>query len=931
MYRRILIAVCVAAIGTAAGVASAGEPSKKEAAEHLFTLKVLPLLKSKCFACHGGDPKDIKGKYVITARDAAVKGGESGEAAIVPGKPEKSPVYQAVQWNGLEMPPKQNDRLNAKQVELIRRWIAAGAVWPDAKRRSAILKQERSRPVTKDGVLVKTSGGLDDAWTYRRYKPADLWAFRPVREVHAPQVAGVSHPIDAFIRKRLNAAKLQPAKRADKRTLIRRATFDLTGLPPTPEQVDAFVKDESPDAWKKLIDRLLASKAYGERFAQHWLDVTRYADTSGFSNDWERSNAWRYRDYVVRSFNADKPYNRFVMEQLAGDELKPNDPEMTIAVGYLRSGPWEHTPMSPESVTRQQFLDDVTNGIGQTFLSFPLRCAKCHDHKFDPVPTRDYYRIYAALATTQPIERKAAFLKVENRNRIDAGRKRLQQRLQWAQADVARILKKEEQAGREWAKKRGIPYVPRTYKNNDVPEDKKPPRHVGLSYEDQGFLKVRKQDVRIWTRRLERYQPLAQSVFTGGFFRQNSEKLRMPWRKGDKFKMKQMPKSVIYRGGDVNARSLSVTPGVLSALPNAPGSKKSSDPWALPKTMSGRRLALAKWIANAKNPLTTRSIVNRIWQSHFGVGIAANANNFGHTGAKPTHPELLDWLANRFVKDGWSIKKMHRLIMTSATYQQSTKHPAPYTLAKADPNNKLLSHFRTRRLAAEELRDGILAVTGELNREVGGLPVFPEINREVALAPRMIQFSLAPAYQPSRTPAERNRRSIYVYRSRGLANPIDEVFNKPNADDSCERRDSSSVTPQVFAMLNSDAMTKRSLAFALRLRKEAKTLRAQITRAYRLAFGRKPTQTELRTLEAYAKKMQAYHEKQTPQPETFPKNVKRSVVEEMSGLAFDYRERLDNYTKYTPDPHPSKAKPATRALADVCLVLLNTNEFVYVY
>ncbi|MFQ5730389.1 MAG: PSD1 and planctomycete cytochrome C domain-containing protein [Planctomycetaceae bacterium] len=928
----VVIAVIVVASSPFPGrAADENRNAGRARAEKLFTLKVLPLLKSKCCACHGANAKDVKGEFDVRSRAALLKGGESGKAAILPGQPAKSPLYRAVKWQGLEMPPKKNDRLNAKQVEWIRRWIAAGAPWPDEKRRRELLKSEWSQPATRDGVLVRTSGGLSGEWTYRRYKPSHLWAFRPVREPAVPKIAGASHPVDAFVRRRLAAAGLKPAPRADRRALIRRATFDLLGLPPTPVQIESFLNDSSPDAWPKLIERLLASPAYGEKWGQHWLDVTRYADTSGLSNDWERSNAWRYRDYVVRSFNADKPFNRFILEQIAGDELKPGDSEMRIAVGYLRMGPWEHTGMVPESVSRQQYLDDVVNAVGQTFLSLPLRCAKCHDHKFDPIPTRDYYRVYAAFATTQPVERPAAFLKSENRKRFAEGRKRLQKLVAWAEADVAKINAKEARAGREWAKRKGIPFVPRTFKNNDVPENRKPPRHIGLSYQDQGFFKVRRQDARIWARRLERYRPLAQSVYSGGFVRQNSQRLRIPEKPRERKQAQLLPRSHIYRGGNVNSPLDRVSPGVLSAVPNHPANSDATDPWRLPGGMSGRRLALARWIADTNNPLTTRSIVNRIWQHHFGVGIAANANNFGNTGAMPTHPRLLDWLAARFVKDGWSVKKMHRLIMTSQTYQQSCRHPQIEAVKNADPSGTLLARFRPRRLTAEELRDGMLAVTGELNREVGGLPIFPEINREVALAPRMLQSSLAPAYQPSRTPAERNRRSIYVYRCRGLADPLSNVFNKPTSNDSCERRDSSSVTPQVFALMNSDAATKRSLAFALRLEKERTTASERIDRAVRLAFGRKPTKAEQRTLGNYLQTMIAYHRRHPPKAKQPPTKITRSVVEEMSGLAFDYVERLDLYENYVPDPQPSKVSAETRALADVCLVLLNANEFLYVY
>ena len=412
---------------TAVARTAAESPSRADAEQH-FLRQVLPVLKEKCFACHGDDPDDVKGEFTMLSRAGILRGGESGEAAIVPGNPDQSLVYQAIQWDGLEMPPKENDRLTEPQVNAIRQWIAAGAPWPDAVPEPSASPQSPAEEerVTEEcagesnqdqGIQIATSGGLSSDWTNRRYEAEDVWAYQPLRRVAIPEVVSSTdppHPIDAFILRKLHAAGLAPAGPAPNTTLIRRLTFDLTGLPPTPDEVDAFVNDGSPQAYPRLVDRLLASDGYGEQMARHWLDVVRYADTSGFSNDFERPNAWRYRDYVVRSFTQDKPYDRFVTEQIAGDELDPDDPDCLIAVGFLRMGPWEHTAMSVAAVTRQQYLDDVTHNVGVTFLGQGLRCAQCHDHKFDPIPTRDYYRIQAVFAPVQFVDRDIPLQPGEN-------------------------------------------------------------------------------------------------------------------------------------------------------------------------------------------------------------------------------------------------------------------------------------------------------------------------------------------------------------------------------------------------------------------------------------------------------------------------------------------------------------------------------------
>ena len=923
----IVLASTVCAHGQSANEIAANQTpaSRVAAAERLFTLRVLPLLREKCLGCHGGDPDDLRGDYDLLTRESMLRGGESEEPSLVPGEPDKSSLYLAVLWDGLEMPPKESDRLNERQTGWIRQWIEAGAPWPDEKRQQQIQRAEWAVPENEDGVIVTTSAGASDDWTYRRYSPEDLWAFRPVEKPAVPEIA--DHPVDAFVKQRLDQVGLVAAGQADPRSLIRRATYDLTGLPPTPREVTEFRRAFEQDreaAWESLLQRLLESPHYGERWAQHWLDVVRYADTAGFSNDYELSNLWRYRDYVIRSFNQDKPFNEFAIEQIAGDEWRPDDPEARIATGMLRLGPWG-TAMIPKEEARQMYLDDLVHNIGQAFLSMPMRCCKCHDHKFDPIPTRDYYRLYAALATTQPAEIDCRFLPEENRSEFADSRERAEELLEYAKAKLKEVNDKQEAAALAWYEARGLRYKNEKQRRNE-PEDSKPPRHVGLSPEDQGRKKVREQDVWIWERRLNRYKPMVQSVYSGQMPKfLNSRNLRMPeideqWR----------PETFILVGGALQAKGDLVQPGVLSAT--GVSASPNEQTYLITDGLRGRRLALAKWITDDANPLTARSIVNRVWQYHFKVGLVKTANNFGVKGSKPTHPELLDWLTADFIQNGWKLKRLHRLIMSSETYQRSSQAIDVEKQATVDPNNDWLASFRPRRLTAEELRDTTLAVSGELNRERGGLPAMPEINIEVALQPRMIQFSIAPAYQPSPTPQRRNRRTIYTYRVRGQANPMLEVMNLPNPNESCELRDSAAVTPQAFTLMNSESMTDRSIAFASRVQRERPgDTQAWIKRAVHLAYGRPATKVEQNQLHAYLKSMQAYHAGHDPKPRAYPTEITRSLVEEFTGEPFEFVEKLNVYEDYVADSKAWTVDADQRALADVCLLLLNSNELIYLY
>jgi mono/diheme cytochrome c family protein len=915
---------CAVFAGAAVFLIARVEADQPGEGERLFALHVKPILAQKCFACHGNDAEKIEGGLHLTTREGMLRGGESGLAVLKPGNAAASLLYTATTGENADyrMPPKENDRLTKEDTWKLRDWINAGAPWPDEQRIVAIVQSHAAQE--GEGVAVRTSGGLSAEWTNRRYQPENLWAYQPLAKPQAPvEHAGPGgNTIDAFLNRRLAERGLTAAPRADRRMLLRRATFDLTGLPPTPEEVAAFMNDPAPDsvAFEAVVERLLASPHYGEQWARHWLDVVRYADTSGLANDYERPNAWRYRDYVVRAFNADKPYDQFIREQIAGDEIDPVNPEMLVAVGFLRMGPWEQTAMSVARISRQQFLDDVTDAVGQVFLSHPLQCCRCHDHKFDPIPTRDYYSLQAVFAATQFAERDAPFLADEDLHDHQREQGYLEQRIRRYEEDLRRISNKEAQAARAWCAERGLPYAPRQQLlKRGVPEDQIPPRHVGLSTEDVGLERIARKNLARHAWELDRYRPIAFSVYSGAARSLNNvqSRLTMPADAGKG----ALEPTAILAGGDPFSPMLPVTPGVLSCI--------GPEERVVPETVAGRRLALADWIANPANPLTARSIVNRVWQHHFGRGIAGNPNNFGAMGKKPTHPELLDYLAARFIEEGWSIKSLHRLIMASEAYQRSSQHPDMTAVKEKDPDGAY-AYFPPRRLAAEELRDAMLAASGELNPAQGGPPIRPDINLEAALQPRQIMGAYAPAYQPSALPQERNRRSIYAIRIRGQADPFLEVFNQPGPDKSCELRDASTVMTQTFALFNSEETYDRALAMAARLLKETTSDENAIHRAFELTLNRPPTDKERQACLDHWRRMTSRHEQLAFTPQAPPKEVARQAVEEMNGEPFTFVEKLEVYDDYLPDLKPWNADAKTRGLAEVCLVLFNANEFIYV-
>ncbi|MEM7699528.1 MAG: PSD1 and planctomycete cytochrome C domain-containing protein [Verrucomicrobiota bacterium] len=906
--RALTTSICLLVI---ASIASATEPT---VGEKLYALRIAPMFAEKCNACHGDDPGKIKGGFDMRTRDDLLWGGdEYEEEVVVLGKGEESFLYKVStrEIEGWEMPPKEADKLTEEETWWIRDWINEGAPWPDDERVAAIQDEYA------EGEQVATSLALSEDWQNRRYETEKLWSYRPLA---VPEIPADNHPIDYLISRKLDELDLPAAPAADATTLARRLNYTYTGLPPTPVQVDNFreaFKADPDAAVREYGKALMDSVHYGERFGSHWLDVTRYADTAGFANDYHRPHAWRYRDYVIRSFNRDRPYDEFVREQLAGDLIDAKDPENLVATGFLRMGPWEHTGMSVFREMRQQWLDDVTDSVGQTFLAHAMQCAKCHDHKFDPVPTRDYYQMMAAFSTTQFAERPAPLLAVENRSGIGEAR-------EWADAKIAAYEGELKEIQETIAANRRQETGEAKVGDNGLTPD------IEAS---QG--RVRKNITRHKLEQ-ERGKPFAFAVFDGGTKAVRSapplpKMPPQPWAQGE------IEPDHILTGGDAYSLGDPVTPGVLSAAVSL-GEMEQPE---LPQGKGPRRLGLADWIVDPQNPLTARVMVNRLWTWHFGRGIANNPNNFGGTGELPTHPELLDFLAHYFIESGWSVRAVNQLILSSETFRRSTEHPDREAVALKDPRGEFYAVLAPRRLTAEELRDSFLAVSGELNRTVGGIPVRPDINPEVAIQPRQIMGGTASVYEPDPLPQQRNRRTVYAERIRGLRDPFLETFNQPGFDASCEVRETSTIAPQALTLFNSAEVQDRSLAFADRLLREMTAAagversgkldqRAVIRRAFRLSLGRHPSEQELIACVDEWNLATKEEQQIRPMPGVFPTTVDRTVMAEKTGEPYTFTEVMPAYRDYVPDLQRSDVDARTRGLAHICLVLFNLNEFVYI-
>ncbi|HYH67366.1 MAG TPA: DUF1549 and DUF1553 domain-containing protein [Urbifossiella sp.] len=624
------------------------------------------------------------------------------------------------------------------------------------------------------------------------------WALEPVRRPSPPAVreaAWVANPIDAFVLAKLEAAGLRPAPPADRRTLVRRVTFDLTGLPPTSPEIDAFLADRSATAYEKLIDRLLASPHYGEHWARHWLDVARFAETDGFEDDQQRLHAWTYRDYVIRAFNADKPYDVFVREQVAGDALKPVTADGIAAVGLLVAGPWDAVQrVTPSKLgrlrSREEQLEEMVGAVGQTFLGLTVQCARCHDHKFDPIPQTDYYRM------------KAVFEGVDHglRPRAHGTRRMLSDAddAAWQKATAplrARIDALEKSAA-DFDKQAGG-----AGKETDAAKELKAKAAAARKERDD----ARKE--------LDAKHPVV-LAFTGD--------------------REQPAPTVVYRRGDVTRPGDEVTPGGVSAV----GTPKADLGLAADAPEAERRVRFAAWLTDPANPLTARVMVNRVWHYHFGTGIVDTPSDFGAAGGRPTHPELLDWLAAEFVARGWSVKALHRLILTSAAYRQSADPPAAAAAAaaKVDADARLLWRFPPRRIEGEAVRDAMLATSGALNRQAGG----PSFKPYTVTQLNTYFYHLFDRDEPAF-----NRRSVYRMHLTTGRSPLLDALDCPSPGVATPRRRPTTTALQALALMNDTFVVREANRLATRLAAEKPDAADQVRLAFETVFGRPPAQPEL--------------------------------------------------------------------------------------
>jgi Protein of unknown function (DUF1553)/Protein of unknown function (DUF1549)/Planctomycete cytochrome C len=777
MNRETHAAICTSrlwlvrtACGLAVGIMTCSHLMAAEATsarnDQLFEGQIRPLLLEKCVKCHGDDKSESGLR--LDSRAALMQGGDSGPA-IVPGDPAKSLLVSALKHDGgIEMPP--GTFLPGDQIAVVEKWIEAGAPWPDEGSATTPKKTRSGEPTDEE----------------RRH-----WSFQPIADPPVPQVVtvgGAMHPIDAFLAAKLHEQGLQPVGPADRRTLVRRATFDLTGLPPAPADVDSFEADQSPDAFAQLVERLLASSAYGERWARHWLDVVRYADTAGETGDYPAPLAWKYRNYVIKAFNDDKPYDQFVREQVAGDLLAdPAQPgrfaESVTATGYLAiSRRFGFDSVNYMHLTYQDTIDTV----GQSVLGLTLGCARCHDHKYDPITAADYYALYGIFKSTnyafpgdEQTKRPGDMTPLVPADQLATLRKPYDEQLAAFDAEIKQA---------EEAKK---PFVEQ---QKAEPENEELKQKIKDADAPIAGLKTKKEQLRF-----SPPFPTAYGVTDG---------------KGENVKIQKRGEPT--RPGDEVARRFLTVLGGDSVPADEPG--------------SGRR-QLADWLTRPGNPLTARVIVNRVWQHHFGQGLVVTENDFGIRGSAPTHPELLDWLASRFIEGGWSIKSLHRVIMSSQAYQRSCGQSE--ACVAVDPGNTLLWRFSRRRLDAEEIRDSILLVSGRLDSSPGEGHPFPPVNTW--------GYS---QHRPFMAIYESTKRSIYLMTPRLGRHPFLALFDGADTNASTPDRAATTVPTQALFWMNDPLVHEESQAFARRLLGESDA-DARFELAYRTALARRPDAAEV--------------------------------------------------------------------------------------
>jgi hypothetical protein len=760
---------------TASSALAADEAAR--AATQFFEKEVRPVLVNRCYECHAD--KKQKGSLRLDNIAFIKKGGDSGPA-LVPGDPDKSLLIEAVRYHDaeFEMPPK--EKLPAKEIAALEQWVKIGAPWPE---------NEASR------VSLDEFGFTQEDRQY--------WAFQPLTNPVAPDVKSgwVRNDVDRFVAQKHAELGLDPAPEADKRELVRRIYFNLHGLPPTTEQMEAYVTSTDPKAYEKLVDELLASPRYGERWAQHWLDLTRYAESDGYNQDAARPFAWPYRDYVIKSLNEDKPYDQFIREQLAGDEMAPHDPSVLVATSYLRNPIYEYNQRDARG-QYEVVLTDLTDNAGELFLGLSFGCAKCHDHKFDPILQKDYYALRAFFT---PLRWRDDQLLATDEQRAEHAKKEAPYKKATAhiQAEIDAII---------------VPMIERNVQRAydrfqaDIRAmvDKKPEERLPEDWQASYFCERQMQYER------ERFDPL--KSIKDPKIKARYLELVAELQKFDHLKPEPLLKAFIATDASAKAPrnplktrkgELDVQPAFLTLLePNEPKIKP------LEKS-TGRRTVLADWIARPENQLSTRVITNRVWHYLFGKGIVETPNDFGKLGETPTHPELLDYLTQRFLAGGWSLKKLHREILLSATYRQTAHREVPEVASKIDPTNKYLWRFNPRRLDAEQVRDAMLAASGELDLSSGG---------------------------PS-TDGNGTRRSIYTIKKRNNQNELLRSLDAPAGFASTSERQSTTTPTQALLLMNGDWALARAQKLAARVTK--------LEDIWQYTLGREPTDKERKLAESF--------------------------------------------------------------------------------
>jgi mono/diheme cytochrome c family protein len=812
----------------------------------MFEDQVRPILKAHCFECHG-EGRKLKGGLDVRLRRLLEKGGKSG-SALTPGNHQDSLLFKRISRK--EMPPGKK-KLTPAEIAIIGHWIDQGA-------KTARPEPEKVGP----GFFIT---------------PAEqaFWAFQPIRRHSLPRAKHteqVRTSIDTFVLAKLEAMGLAFSPEADRRTLIRRASFDLLGLPPTPEEFDQFLADKSADAYERVIDRLLASPLYGERWGRHWLDVAGYADSEGYTEaDPVRPHAYKYRDYVIRAFNADMPFDRFIQEQLAGDEmvrqpyqnLTRDDIDKLVATGFLRMAPDGTASGAERKMAMNQVIADTVQIVGTSLLGLTVNCAQCHNHRYDPIPQADYYRMRAifepALNTQNwrvPAARRISLY--TNADRIKAA----QIEKEAAKIDQVRLKKQEEFI--EATLKKELAKLPEALRQpirvaRNTPQAKRTPAQEKL-LRDHPSVNVSAGSLYLYDAKaaaeLKKLADEATKVRATkpveDFVRALTE---IPG---------QVPATFLFHRGDYEQPKDAVTPGSPMILASFKlGEIPSKDP-SLPTT--GRRLAFAKQLTSGKHPLTARVLANRVWLNHFGRGIVGTPGDFGFLGERPSHPELLDWLADEFMAGGWKLKRLHKLIMISTVYRQSSLRSP--VLQKIDPDNRLLGRMSVRRLEAEAIRDAMLLVNGKLNYKQFGKPV-PVMHDDFGQVVLGVDTADSAGYKKKEVPlnGEEFRRSIYVQVRRTRPLSVLDTFDAPAMTPNCEIRNASTVAPQALLLMNSQHMVTQAKYFAERVRREAGAdAKKQVVHAWRLAFAQEPVESDIRAAIAFLAEQTAhYHSSQKGQ------------------------------------------------------------------